>query len=109
MNLRARAVLLLGVLTVSACLFLQTAKAAQCVKPREDGALVLAPSPLAECTGFVLMDKAEFDATPTLASLFAMPETIDLQKTFAKAFGLPVLLWFVAYGIGTVVQFIRRG
>lgn len=61
-----------------------------------------------QCTGYVLMTANEYATTPTLAALFAVPEPEVIAASFMAAMLLPLSLWLVSWGFGTVVGFIDR-
>lgn len=59
------------------------------------------------CAGYALMTAQEYASTPTLASLFATPEPEQVQQAFMAGFSLPLILWLVAWGCGSVVNFFN--
>lgn len=61
-----------------------------------------------QCTGYALMTADEYATTPTLAAIFAIPEPEAIAASFFAAMTLPLSLWLIAWGFGTVVSFIDR-
>jgi|LSQX01.2.fsa_nt_gb cation transporter-like permease len=61
-----------------------------------------------QCTGYALMTANEYATTPTFAALFAQPEPEVIAAAFMAAMVLPLSLWLVAWGFGSVVHFIDR-
>jgi hypothetical protein len=61
-----------------------------------------------ECLGYALMTAQEYADTPSLSALFAMPDPATVQQAFMAGCSLPLILWLVAWGFGTVVGFINR-
>lgn len=59
------------------------------------------------CAGYALMTAQEYAATPTLAALFAQPDAGSIQQAYMAGLSLPLILWLVAWGFGTVVSFIN--
>lgn len=59
------------------------------------------------CAGYALMTAEEYAATPTLASLFAMPDPETIQTAFMAGLSLPLILWLTAWGFGVVVGYIN--
>lgn len=87
---------------------LSPAQAAQCVTPDNQGRLSVNPSPLAECSGYVLLDAAEFAEVPTLTTLFAVPAQEDMQQAFGVGFGLPMICYLVSWAYGSVIRFATK-
>lgn len=61
----------------------------------------------ADCAGYALMTAQEYASTPTLAALFAVPESESVQAAFMAGLGLPLILWLSAWGFGVVVNWIN--
>lgn len=59
------------------------------------------------CAGYALMTAQEFASTPTLAALFAMPDSTTIQSAFISGMSLPLILWLSAWGFGVVVNWIN--
>lgn len=59
------------------------------------------------CAGYALMTAQEYAVTPTLAALFAQPDADTTRQAFMAGLSLPLILWLVAWGFGTVVGFIN--
>lgn len=59
------------------------------------------------CAGYALMTAQEFASTPTLAALFAMPDSETIQTAFMAGLSLPLILWLTAWGFGVVVGYIN--
>jgi len=59
------------------------------------------------CSGYALMTAQEFASTPTLAALFAMPDSETIQTAFMAGLSLPLILWLTAWGFGVVVGYIN--
>lgn len=57
------------------------------------------------CGGFALMTAQEARDVPTLAALFATPEPEQMVQAFMAGLSLPLILWLVAWGFGTVLKF----
>lgn len=61
----------------------------------------------ADCAGYALMTAQEYASTPTLAALFAMPDSETIQTAFMAGLSLPLILWLTAWGFGVVVGYIN--
>lgn len=59
------------------------------------------------CAGYALMSAQEFASTPTLAALFAQPDSATIQQAFTAGFSLPLILWLTAWGFGVVVNWFN--
>ena len=59
------------------------------------------------CVGFAVMTAQEYAATPTLASLFAVPDSAGIQQAFIAGFSLPLVLWLTAWAFGSVIEFVN--
>jgi len=98
-------------LSVLGCLWLALfafdATAATCVVAMADDSLRLSTTPLAECTGYVLMDSSEYSQVPTLQALFAWPESDQMVAAWMAGFTLPMVCYLAAWGFGTVVNFFK--
>lgn len=71
------------------------------------GALVADSTPIASCTGYVMMDITEYSDYPTLSSIFAVPLASDLQSMWMIGFSLPVIFYLTAWAYQTVISFFR--
>jgi hypothetical protein len=60
------------------------------------------------CTGYALMTAQEYASTPTLAALFATPDPDSVRAAFMAGLSLPLILWLVAWGFGSVVSFMNH-
>lgn len=81
--------------------------AATCAEANADGFLYLSVTPLAECSGHVLMDSTEYSQVPTLQALFAWPESDQMVKAWMAGFTLPMVCYLAAWGFGVVVNFFN--
>lgn len=61
----------------------------------------------ADCAGYALMSAQEYASVPTLASLFAQPDSEQIQAAFMTGLSLPLILWLTAWGFGVVIRFIQ--
>jgi len=61
----------------------------------------------AACQGYALMTADEYATTPTLAAIFATPTSEEIQAAFKYGFSFPVFLWLIAWGFGTVINFVN--
>lgn len=59
------------------------------------------------CAGYALMSAEEFASTPTLAALFAVPDSESVQAAFMAGLTLPLILWLTSWGFGVVVSYIN--
>lgn len=59
------------------------------------------------CAGFALMTAQEARDIPTLAALFAVPDSATIQTAFMAGISLPLILWLAAWGFGVVVNFLN--
>jgi hypothetical protein len=84
-----------------------SASAATCAKTNVDGFVYLSAESLAECSGHVLMDSAEYSQVPTLQALFAWPDSGQLASAWLAGFTIPMICYLVAWGFGTVVNFFN--
>lgn len=105
MSLRQRARLLL--LPLLAAVSAST-HAASCAVVDAVGAVTVTATPVAECTGFVLLDAGEYSEMPTLSSLFAVPLASDLQSMWMAGFSLPLIVYLVAWAYQTVINFATK-
>lgn len=79
---------------------------ALCVVP-DGSTLAIVGEYTADCAGYALMTAQEYAATPTLAALFAVPDSATVQSAWMAGFSLPVILWLVAWGFGVVINMFR--
>lgn len=80
---------------------------ATCVQASEGGYLFPSADPLAECSGWVLMDALEYSQVPTLQALFAWPDPSDLGQIWLVGFSLPMIVYLAAWGFGKVVNYFN--
>lgn len=59
------------------------------------------------CRGYALMTSDEYATTPTLAALFATPTVESARQFFQYGFFTPLFLWLVAWGYGTIINFVN--
>ena len=83
------------------------ASAATCAKTNVDGYLYLSTDALAECSGHVVMDAAEYSQVPTLQAIFAMPEIEKAGAIWLAGFSLPMITYLAAWGFGVVINFFN--
>lgn len=59
------------------------------------------------CTGFVILDKAEYLSYQTYHEFLLMPTQDELISSFNLAFESVVVLYVACYGIMKIVQILR--
>jgi len=59
------------------------------------------------CQGYALMSATEYANVPTLATLFALPDTEQTQAAFMAGISLPLILWLASWGFGVVVNWFN--
>lgn len=60
------------------------------------------------CSGYALMTAAEYASTPTLAALFATPDSEGVRQAFMAGLSLPLILWLSAWGFGVAVNWFNE-
>ena len=58
--------------------------------------------PLEQCTGFVLLDKADWVQYGLVQSLITLPDTADFQTAWMAGFVTPMAIGLVAYCVGKI-------
>jgi hypothetical protein len=67
---------------------------------------------IAECialdpAAYIAMNAQTLALQPTLQDIFSMPVASDLQNMWELGFSLPILCYLVAWGYGSVINFIE--
>lgn len=62
---------------------------------------------LNDCTGFVLLDKADWITNGMVQGLFTIPSGEDFQALWAAGFVLPMTIGLIAWGVSKIVNVIR--
>lgn len=62
---------------------------------------------LNDCTGFVLLDKADWITNGMVQGLFTIPAGEDFQALWSAGFVLPMTIGLIAWGVSKIVNVIR--
>jgi thiamine transporter ThiT len=64
--------------------------------------------PLEQCTGFVLLDKADWVQYGLIQSLITIPEVADFRTAWMAGFVTPMVVGLVAYCVGKLCSIWDR-
>lgn len=71
----------------------------------QDGVLVPVPVSLEQCSSYVLLDTAEYVGS----TIWQVPDIAELSMIWGFAFTVPLLIYLMAWSVGTILRFITRG
>lgn len=80
------------------------ALSAVCVHVDASGYLVPSVAPMAECTGFALLDSSEWLLS---GAMWTLPSYNDLAYVWLAGFSIPVTLFLISWCIGSLLSFFR--
>lgn len=63
---------------------------------------------VADCTGYVLLDKADYANYTLLQQIWEIPSQQDLSVLWAAGFSLPITLGLISWGVHIVANFFIR-
>jgi hypothetical protein len=69
------------------------------------GALELTTDSAEACTGYLVLDSAEYTQMQLFSAAFEVPTVVQLQELFLWSFGLVVIPYLVAWAYQTVIDF----
>jgi hypothetical protein len=69
------------------------------------GFLAATATAVDSCTGYVVQDASEYGAALTLGQIFTVPVVDDLQMVFSTGFTIPLIIYLVAWGYQSVINF----
>lgn len=78
---------------------------AACAEVDVAGRLVYSTAPASQCTGYIVLDPAEY---PSLANIYNMPASADLGTAWMLGFSLPVIVYLVSWAFGHVIGFASK-
>ncbi len=81
---------------------------AQCIYLNTDGTVSATSESPDQCQGYVLQSRAEYASSQTLTTFLAMPTQEQATQAFNYGCVLPVFLYLVAFGVGSVANFFNR-
>lgn len=63
---------------------------------------------LNDCTGFVLLDKADWVQNGLIQSLITIPSSEDFQTIFSAGFVTPMAIGLVAWACAAIISFWNK-
>lgn len=63
--------------------------------------------PLNDCTGFVLLDKADWIVNGIVQGLFTIPSGDDFQALWAAGFVTPITVGLIAWAVAAIVGMVK--
>lgn len=64
-------------------------------------------TPLNDCTGFVLLDKADWIVNGMVQGLFTIPTGEDFQALWAAGFVTPMAIGLIAWAVSAIVSMVK--
>lgn len=92
------------ILVIGLFFFSPACFSAVCVHVDTAGYLVPSLDPMAECTGFALLDSSEWLLS---GAMWTLPSYNDLAYVWLAGFSIPVTLFLISWCIGSLLSFFR--